>query len=413
MEQQMITNMPISVTGHVHIQDDLGHVHLDKFNAVHPQNMARIIARALANESNSHIYRMAFGNGGTDVSVANVITYRPPNDGQPPDIFTWDSRLYNETFSKIIDTNSPVFGTDPGSADINTGTRPGGGALPYLPSDYVAHVSGPGVRSRDLGLTSEVVIQVLLKAGEPLSQKATDSSITDQNANESFIFDELGLYTPGAQAIDTSGYQSINVGDNRTVDDVCGLLPSTNYCFDVSIDGGVVVTILLTTPAVGSGPSGAITYGDLCQTVNTSGPGNTSLLPGGALMTMTNYDNAGYSSVPPGTQTFGFLNVESQTVGATSTVSLSETTSIPPGYTSMLRTTAPVLNPSQGGPIIIIPASDGTVAGVQNDPVNPPRERERLLTHLIFSPIEKAANRSFVITYTLTVSVARTPSTTP
>jgi hypothetical protein len=40
----------------------------------------------------------------------------------------------------------------------------------------------------------------------------------------------------------------------------------------------------------------------------------------------------------------------------------------------------------------------------------PALERERLITHLIFSPITKAANRTLTITYTLTISVARTPS---
>jgi hypothetical protein len=50
----------------------------------------------------------------------------------------------------------------------------------------------------------------------------------------------------------------------------------------------------------------------------------------------------------------------------------------------------------------------GQDAGVQNDPVNSDTERERLLTHLIFSPVLKSANRTLQITYTLTVSVERT-----
>ena len=50
---------------------------------------------------------------------------------------------------------------------------------------------------------------------------------------------------------------------------------------------------------------------------------------------------------------------------------------------------------------------NGVDAGVQNDPVNPGTEAERLLTHVIFSPIQKTADRTLSITYTLTVAVAR------
>ena len=37
----------VKVKGHLHIADDLGNVLVDKDNAVHPQNMSRVIARAL------------------------------------------------------------------------------------------------------------------------------------------------------------------------------------------------------------------------------------------------------------------------------------------------------------------------------------------------------------------------------
>jgi hypothetical protein len=67
----------IAVKGHIHIEDDLGNVLLDKNNAIHPQNMSRVIARALANENNFYIHRIAFGNGGTLTDAAYTITYRP------------------------------------------------------------------------------------------------------------------------------------------------------------------------------------------------------------------------------------------------------------------------------------------------------------------------------------------------
>ena len=88
--------LPVKMIGHVKIVDDLGNVLLDKENAVHPQNMARVITRALSNESNYFIKRIAFGNGGTTVDAALNVTFNPANDGQAPDTRTYDSQLYNE-----------------------------------------------------------------------------------------------------------------------------------------------------------------------------------------------------------------------------------------------------------------------------------------------------------------------------
>ena len=113
----MFEQLPIHVSGHVHIEDDRGEVLLDKSNAVHPQNMARVMARALAGEDNSKIYRIAFGNGGTLTDAAFTVTFNTPNDGQSPDVRTWDSRLYNETYSEVIDEGDALLGSDPGSAD--------------------------------------------------------------------------------------------------------------------------------------------------------------------------------------------------------------------------------------------------------------------------------------------------------
>jgi len=398
--------LSVNVLGHCKIVDDLGNVLLDQTNAVHPQNLACVFARALANEHNYFIHRIAFGNGGTVVDAARTVTYRTPNDGQAPDIATWDSRIYRETYSEIIDEGQTVLntllGTDPGSADMNTGVRLGGGAFPASDPVSVPHVSGPGVRSRELGLQTEVIITCTINGDEPRSQFGTDALAPAQSTETDFIFDEIGLYTQGAPAIDTSGYQYINVLNKTSIDDT-GLLPGTTYSFNISVDGGNSITLTFTTPSTGgSGVGKQILYGDLCEAINTSdlawgftGSG-TSALPGYAKMLITDNTGGNFPSIA-GAQTFGYLAVESATTGVASTVDLSG-----PETDILLG----ILNPPLGA-TLETPVT-GNIAGVQNSPTNPSTERERLLTHLIFSPILKSKNRTLAITYTLTISVGRT-----
>lgn len=398
--------LQVSVTGHCRIEDDLGNVLLDKKNAVHPQNLACVFGRALSNEHNYYIHRIAFGNGGTVVDAARTVTYRTPNDGQSPDVATWDSRIYRETYSEIIDdgqtTLNTLIGTDPGSADMNTGVRLGGGAYPASDPATVPHVSGPGVRSRELGLQTEVIITCVINGDEPKSQFNTDALAPSQSTETDFIFDEIGLYTTGAPAIDTSGYQYINVLNKTSTDDT-GLLPGTSYSFNVSVDGGTSILIAFTTPTTGgSGVGKQILYGDLCEAINTSalawgftGSGSTAL-PAGARMVITDNTGGTFPSIA-GAQTFGYLAVESATTGPTSTIDLAgnETTIF-----------LGLLNPPLGATLENFVR--GNIAGVQNAPTQPETERERLLTHLIFSPILKSKNRTLAITYTLTITVGRT-----
>lgn len=400
--------LKMQVKGHLNITDDLGQVLLDKDNAVHPQNMSRVIARALSNESNYNVYRIAFGNGGTQTDAAFTITYRPPNDGQPPDTRTWDSRLYNETYSEIIDEGNPTLnpdlGTDPGSSGPNAGNRPGGGANPGDDPSSTPHVSGPGVRSNELGLTSEIIITAVLNPGEPSGQFETDILSPSTTTESSFTFDEVGLYTPGAPAIDSNGTQDVDVG-NQTSEDDSGLLAGTAYSFGIAVDGGTLQMISFVTPLTGgSGVGGEILYGDICEAVNAGdilwNPawGGSSPLPGNATVSITD-NSASFPSIT-GAQTFGYLRYTSGSVGAISAVALSLGTIGLDMFT--------YLNPPTGG--ILQMSVDGADAGVQNDPVNPETERERLITHVIFAPVLKSANRTLTVTYTLTVSVARTQS---
>lgn len=396
--------LPLQVEGHVLIKDDLDNVLLDKKNRVHPQNMSRVIARALSNENNFLVNRIAYGNGGTTVDAAFAITYKTPNDGQPPDVRTWDSRIYNETYSEIIDegnvTLNTLLGTDPGSAGPNAGTRAGGGADPSGDPASIPHVSGPGVHSNELGLTSEVVITAVIHPGEPTGQFAGDGGATDTES--AFSFDEIGLYTPGSPASDSSGTQDVDVG-NRNSEDDTGLVGGTQYSFDIDVNTSGVTSITFTTPvAGGSGPGGIITYGDLCEAINTgdsawamTGPP----LPGGTTIAITD-NTTKYPSIS-GSQTYGFLRFTSGGApGATSAVLVIDDLSV-----TSLFDASTGLNPPSG--VVILAASDGADAGVQNSPTAPLTERERLLTHIIFSPVLKSANRTLTVTYTLTISVAR------
>lgn len=399
-----------TVKGHLKIVDDLGEVLVDKDNAVHPENMARVISRALSNESNYFIKRIAYGNGGTDIDAALNISFNPPNDGQTPDTRTWDSQLYNETYSEIVDDEDPSIGTGPGS-------NPTGDPA------TVANVSGPGVFSSEIGVLSQVTINSVLNKDEPTGQLSSGTDPEGSNFNSSFTFDELGLYTDGLPLSATAGYQDINVGIPSEINSErdTQLLPLHTYNFDITIDSGTLTTITLTTPAAGSGngvdaPLSAITYGDLCEAINTGDIvwnafwGGTNPIPGNSPMSVTDF-SGNYSTII-GAQTFGFLRVTSGGVpGATSTVVLAAgTTSVggsplDPINADLFDSTFGLNNPS--GTTLQTPV-DGVDAGVQNDPVNTADEAERLLTHVIFAPVLKAANRALTITYTLTVAVART-----
>lgn len=393
------STLPLTVKGHCKIVDDLGNVLLDKDNAIHPQNMARIIARALANEDHSSIYRIAFGNGGTTVDAAYTVTYNPPNDGQSPDVSTWDSRIYNETYSEIIDEGrtqlNPLLGVDPGSADLNTGVRAGGGAVPADDPTSILHVSGPGVRSSERGLTSEVIISCTLNSSEPRGQFENDSNVVSTETD--FVFDEIGLYTGGAAAINTAGYQQISFGRiARVSTDATALVPGTMYSFNIKVDNGTPQTISFTTPAIGgTGTGGAILYGDLCEALNTNAT-EWSFIPTApdVKFIITDLTGGNFPSII-GSQTAGFMQIQSKSAGTSSSIDMSG------GNTASLLA---VLDSVES---TLMAAVAGTGAGTQNSPTFPSAERERLLAHLCFSPVLKSQNRVLSITYTITVSVAR------
>lgn len=357
-------------------------------NAIHPQNMARIVARALANEPNGIIHRMAFGNGGSYVDSAGNTIFKSPNTGAEDG---WQSRLYNETYSEVVDEENVGFGQDPGSAD-SANIRIGGGADPD------SDPPGGGTVSTEVGLKSNITIVCVLNENEPSGQVLTDDlGVTVEEYERCFLFDEIGLYSPGKPARNTNGYTNVDVG-NKTSSNNSNLDVSTTYTMELTIDG-TTYNCEITTPASGTGLSGELTYGDICQGINDgSWISSGNQINDYAFFYITDDSEGTYTSII-NKQSFGYLTVQSKTTGVGSNVVITCDSVGTDFFNALTNGICANCN---------IDSTDGQNAGVQNDPINPSNERERLLTHFIFSPIIKSANRSITIEYVLTFSVDQT-----
>lgn len=155
----MQDNNGILVQGHIKIYDpETKEVYVNKRNAIHYENMSIALAESLSNAGQGFIYEMSFGNGGTSVDPTGIISYLTPNSTGT------NASLYNQTFTKVVDDRS-VNNTDPVRNYIET-----------------RHVSGTNY--------TDVVVSCLLDYGEPADQQAFD---TASDANDSYVFDELGL----------------------------------------------------------------------------------------------------------------------------------------------------------------------------------------------------------------------------
>jgi hypothetical protein len=150
--------------GHIKIFDPQnGEVFIDKRNAIHYENMSVAMVQSLGNQGLGTVFSMAFGTGGTVVDPTGLITYLTPNT------VGVNSNLYNQTYAKVVDQNSPT-NLDPVRNKME-----------------IRHVSG--------ATYSDILISCLLDYGEPTDQEAFDNSV-DLSGN--FVFDELGLksYNP-------------------------------------------------------------------------------------------------------------------------------------------------------------------------------------------------------------------------
>lgn len=379
-----------------------------KNNAIHPQNLARAFARALANEGNSSVYRIAFGNGGSYMDSVGNVLIRPANDGQGHDAAAgWASRLYNETYSEVIDDESANLGKDLGSATGGV-SRPGGGSRPE--NDPVGASS---VTSQELGLISQCVIQAYINPTEPGGQLPTQD--TNSTVDQSFYFDELGIYTLGRQNIATFAYQNLAVGDRISTDNT-GLIRGSQYTFEVMISN-VTRRFTIRVPLSGGDE---VTYGELCEGLNTgawveshvaTGPGS-EVVTESSFITTNDYglravitDTSGEYPSIIGEQTNGFLQFITQRAGAAANIFIT--------FNPADNTTSSLLTALTGGDedALLDPVA-GQDPGVQSDPSEPSNEIERLLAHLTFNPIQKSADRIIVVTYTLTIALPRSASQT-
>jgi hypothetical protein len=159
----MSSTANIKITGHVLARySDNGEVVLDKYNAVHPANLALALARGLSNSTDHQVYRLKLGNGGSAIDMMNLITYLPPN------VTGNGATLYNETYSEVVDEE-----------DIgNVGS-----------GNSVSYQVNP-----DVDETALVLVTATIAAGEPAGQDLTDSP-ANPDPEAQFAFDELGLFT--------------------------------------------------------------------------------------------------------------------------------------------------------------------------------------------------------------------------
>lgn len=167
--------------GRVLIHDaNTGELLIERKNAIHPQNMALVVGRALARENNGYVFELVFGNGGTFMNTSNALVYKAPN------IIGSSASLYNQTYSVQVDESSS------GTPVTNS----------------VAAVPSPAP-----SLTSLVIVTAQLSALEPLGQAVADNLTTDPEGE--FVFDEIGLKSPDGLLLSHLVFSPIEKTANR------------------------------------------------------------------------------------------------------------------------------------------------------------------------------------------------------
>jgi hypothetical protein len=367
----MIDDSSVSVVGHCVVSDDLGNIILDKKNAIHSQNFARVLARALSNEQNFCIDRIAFGNGGSFVDVTQTSYLNPVNDGLYPDLSGYKSRLYNQTYFEYIDENSIKIGTGPASSPQDD------------PDSHPNELSGPGVVSRELFDSnanrwySRVAITCVLNKNEPAGQYVTDLNGSTDSTDNAFEFDEIALFSGGVESdIPTSGYQTVTFG-SANVYVKTGLEINKNYDFTINVDGEETTYQILTVPEYETDTD--ISFKHLVQLLNDN------------LKNCSVYMNMGDSSHG---MLYSDMVFKSRSAGSKSTITIKNDQK-----NDLWLFGNTILPP------LINDSISGVNSGAQNDLNNPSSELSRMLTHLIFEPIRKPMNRAYIVRYDLNIRI--------
>jgi len=175
-------NVQTQVIGTLHITDkETGETLVKKRNAIHPGNMAYVMASSLAgsptnvNEfgASPHINWMAFGNGGS--SSTTTLSYRSPRISEIYDelpITSSFSALYSKTYQQKTINTVYFPGQDMGDGEI----------VPNRTSKIKFRVE-----------VDHSAYEAMQRETNPnISTPLTDSS-TDKLSVDAFTFDEIGL----------------------------------------------------------------------------------------------------------------------------------------------------------------------------------------------------------------------------
>ena len=184
MSLEQIETPLIGIEGHIKIWDpESGEVLVRRRNAVNYENMSVAIANLLANEtggtSTYEIKTMRFGNGGTSIDGLGAVTYKATNTNSA------SGALYNQTHSQTIDEAIS------GSADNGT---------------EVSHTSP--------NTYSDIAVTCTLDYGSPSGQDTAD---TATNMNDTYVFDELALYTANDTLLTHVIFHPVQKSANRKI----------------------------------------------------------------------------------------------------------------------------------------------------------------------------------------------------
>ena len=174
----------IGIEGHIKIWDpDSGEVLVRRRNAINFENMSIALASLLANDAGNtgthSVATMRFGNGGTTIDGLGTVTYKATNTNSA------SGALYNQTFSQSVDEAVT------GSADNGT---------------EVSHTAP--------NTYSDVVITCTLDFAGVTGEDLTD---TATNMNDTYVFDELAVYSGNNDLLTHVIFHPVQKSANRKI----------------------------------------------------------------------------------------------------------------------------------------------------------------------------------------------------